>query len=185
MQINPRRPSWGIASAPRDFVVVFARDASPEERRVAVPTDTVARGFDTWLREPATRALAIRMHREVTQRDFTTDAEVSRDVRAALARGVIVALWRERRFGAAASGPRVGGYVPEFTPDERLTWIEIELYDTADRPVTGQRYRITLPDGSTREGRLDGRGFARIDGIDPGTCRVTFPDLHKGDWKKR
>lgn len=28
-------------------------------------------------------------------------------------------------------------------------------------------------------GTLDSKGQARVDGIDPGTCRVTFPNLDK------
>lgn len=68
--------------------------------------------------------------------------------------------------------------------EEKKSWIEIELVDEADQPVAGQRYEITLPDGSVAKGTLDAHGFARIDGIDPGTCEVTFPDLDKQAWEK-
>jgi type VI secretion system secreted protein VgrG len=60
---------------------------------------------------------------------------------------------------------------------EKKSWIEIELLDEEGEPVPGERYRITLPDGSTVEGTLDQNGFARVDGIDPGNCEVSFPDL--------
>jgi type VI secretion system secreted protein VgrG len=63
-------------------------------------------------------------------------------------------------------------------------WIEIELIDDQGKPVPGERYRITLPDGTTlAEGTLDAKGRARVDGIDPGTCKVTFPDLDAPTWK--
>ena len=63
-------------------------------------------------------------------------------------------------------------------------WIEIELIDDKGKPVPGERYRITLPDGTTlAEGTLDAKGRARVDGIDPGTCKVTFPDLDAPTWK--
>ncbi|MFZ4573571.1 MAG: hypothetical protein ACOYN0_04190 [Phycisphaerales bacterium] len=74
------------------------------------------------------------------------------------------------------------------TPEEakvKTSWIEIELIDEADQPVPGEAYKVTLPDGSTvAEGTLDHKGFARIEGIDPGTCKVTFPRLDKEAWEK-
>ena len=33
-------------------------------------------------------------------------------------------------------------------------------------------------------GTLDNNGFARVDGIDPGTCKITFPELDKDAWEK-
>jgi type VI secretion system secreted protein VgrG len=65
-------------------------------------------------------------------------------------------------------------------------WIEIKLVDTENKPVPGEPYRITLPDGQTvAEGTLDEKGFARVDGIDPGTCKVTFPNLDTSVWRKK
>ena len=67
----------------------------------------------------------------------------------------------------------------------KKSWIEIELVDDDNEPVPGEPYRITLPDGETAaEGTLDDKGFARVDGIDPGTCKVTFPELDKDAWDK-
>jgi hypothetical protein len=34
-------------------------------------------------------------------------------------------------------------------------------------------------------GTLDENGFARVEGIDPGQCKVTFPDLDKDAWSPR
>jgi type VI secretion system secreted protein VgrG len=68
----------------------------------------------------------------------------------------------------------------------KKSWIEIVLVDDDDKPVPGEAYRITLPDGTTlAEGTLDENGFARVDGIDPGTCQVTFPDLDKDSWEPK
>lgn len=68
--------------------------------------------------------------------------------------------------------------------EKKKSWIEIELVDDKKEPVPGEKYRITLPDGETvAEGTLDEKGLARVDGIDPGTCKITFPDLDKDAWK--
>lgn len=63
------------------------------------------------------------------------------------------------------------------------TWIAIELVGEDDKPVPGVAYRILLTDGSARDGVLDAQGSARIDGIDPGTCMVTFPKLDQDAWE--
>lgn len=67
--------------------------------------------------------------------------------------------------------------------DKKKTWIEIALKDDKGHPVPGERYKIKLPDGSVLEGSLDGDGRARVDGIDPGTAQVSFPDRDANEWK--
>jgi hypothetical protein len=68
---------------------------------------------------------------------------------------------------------------------EKKSWIEIELVDEDKNPIPGERYKVTLPDGKTvAEGTLDENGFARVDGIDPGSCKITFPKLDKEAWEK-
>lgn len=62
---------------------------------------------------------------------------------------------------------------------EEQHWIEIELIDDAGEPVVGELYFVELPDGSSISGRTDGSGLARVDGVDPGTAKVSFPDLDK------
>ena len=66
---------------------------------------------------------------------------------------------------------------------KKKTWIEIRLVGENDKPVPDVAYRIWLPDGQTRNGKLDGDGSARVDDIDPGTCMVTFPDLDMEAWE--
>lgn len=69
--------------------------------------------------------------------------------------------------------------------DQKKSWIEIELVDEDDNPIAGERYKITLPDGKTvATGTTDSKGFARHSGIDPGTCKITFPKLDKDAWEK-
>lgn len=68
--------------------------------------------------------------------------------------------------------------------ESELSWIEIEMVDEEDEPVAGVAYSIKLPDGTEATGTLDSNGFARIDGIEPGQCEVTFPKLDKSAWEK-
>ncbi len=68
---------------------------------------------------------------------------------------------------------------------EKKSWIEIELVDEENNPVPGEKYKVILPDGKTvAEGTLDEKGFARVEGIDPGSCKITFPNLDKDAWEK-
>ena len=68
---------------------------------------------------------------------------------------------------------------------KKKSWIEIELVDDDGEPVPGEPYRVTLPDGQTvAEGTLDQKGFARVDGIDPGSCKITFPNLERDAWHR-
>ncbi len=69
---------------------------------------------------------------------------------------------------------------------DKKSWVEIELNDEDGNPVPGEKYLVTLPDGSTvASGTLDEKGKARVENIDPGSCKITFPDLDKDRWKKK
>ena len=65
------------------------------------------------------------------------------------------------------------------------TWIEFHLVDEDGQPVPNATYRVTLPNGSTRDGRLDAQGTARFEEIDIGQCRITFTELEPTEWRVR
>ena len=67
---------------------------------------------------------------------------------------------------------------------QEKSWIEIKLVDENNDPVPGERYRIEMPDGKIAEGSLDQNGYAKVNRIKPGTCKVTFPKLDKDAWEK-
>jgi hypothetical protein len=86
----------------------------------------------------------------------------------------------KKKSGKYGSVPVKGNKPPESQEEKetKKSWIEVEMIDEANQPVAGIRYRITLPDGETvAEGALDEKGLVRIDSIEPGTCKITFPDL--------
>jgi len=66
----------------------------------------------------------------------------------------------------------------------KKVWIEIELLDEFGKPVPDESYRIELPDSTVTEGSTDDRGRARVDGIDPGNCKISFPNLDRRSWKR-
>jgi type VI secretion system secreted protein VgrG len=88
---------------------------------------------------------------------------------------------RTGKYGSASVTP----YQPPQTPEEQAaknSWVEIQLNDDEGNPVAGEKYRIELPDGSVKEGTLDGNGHARVSGIEPGNCKITFPDRDGSSW---
>lgn len=66
---------------------------------------------------------------------------------------------------------------------EKKAWIEIILVDKAGEPMPGIKYKITSPSGEIKEGRLNKHGQASYHKIEPGDCKITFPDLDKDAWE--
>lgn len=87
--------------------------------------------------------------------------------------------------GVATCGSKGSAGQSTVISEKKKSWIAIKLVDEDNKCVPGEAYRITLPDGTKIEGDLDKKGFARIKGIDPGTCQVTFPKLDKEAWQPK
>jgi hypothetical protein len=87
------------------------------------------------------------------------------------------------KYGSAKVKPHKGPETPE-EEAKKTAWIEIELIGEDDKPIPGETYRVTMADGTVDEGTLDGKGFVRIEGIEPGSCKITFPNLDKDAWEK-
>jgi hypothetical protein len=69
-------------------------------------------------------------------------------------------------------------------PTQRETkrdWIEIEIVYDHGRPYDGNCH-VQLPSGAETDGAPDEDGVVRIDGLLPGSCRVSFPDLDASVW---
>ncbi len=65
---------------------------------------------------------------------------------------------------------------PAAVESEPRNWIEIELLTDEGEAMKGQKYEVTLPDGSVRQGVLDGLGRARLfDLTSLKVCRLRFP----------
>ncbi len=94
--------------------------------------------------------------------------------------------WPEMDDEAMTDRPTRLGWTPEAvrSPSTRAaarsqprTWVEVALVDHEGQPMPGERFSLRLPDGTLREGRLDGRGRARFADIDAGDCVLRWPDL--------
>jgi hypothetical protein len=88
---------------------------------------------------------------------------------------------KKGKYGAESTKPH------KATDDDqkkKTSWIELKMVGEDGKPVTGEAYRVTLPDDTTAEGTLDEKGIARIEAIEPGTCRVTFTNLDKSAWEE-
>lgn len=93
----------------------------------------------------------------------------------------VVTLYRSADAGEAAATPsQLAGRQTE----EEVHWVQIELIDAEDQPVPGEAYRIELPGGEVREGRLDKDGRAYLGGLKQGgLCKVCFPDIDTQEWR--
>lgn len=74
---------------------------------------------------------------------------------------------------------------PEYSYSaDPLAWIDVRLVDEDGDPIDGERYELTLPDGTIEQGVLDEDGGIFVGGLDPGTCIITFPDLDEHTWEE-
>jgi hypothetical protein len=163
----------------------------------AVPAgaSSVARGLAAWLVEgwlpdeprfhPLASDIAGFLAGPLGARESSFGAQRAR-IRRALESGELRAYKMEMQFVLAAGGRKEEPKGERVAAREEKTWFGIELVDDDDppKPVPFKRYRVELPDGATREGMLDENGRARITGLDPGNCTVTFPDFHGEDWRR-
>ncbi len=86
------------------------------------------------------------------------------------------------KYGAVKTEPfkpAAGGEGSE----SKTSWIEVEMVGEDGKPRPGERYQITLPDGTVATGTLDEKGVGRVEGFEPGSCKITFPDLDKDAWE--
>jgi type VI secretion system secreted protein VgrG len=79
--------------------------------------------------------------------------------------------------GSKQTEKKKGEKSDEKKTQAELTWVAIELVDEAGAPMAGVRYRLVLPNGEVRQGKLGKDGTARADDIPGGDCKISFPDL--------
>ena len=97
----------------------------------------------------------------------------------------------EKGPGPENPSPRPTGKSVVRLGDDETTHLAIELAEPAGkdrkkRPVAGESYEVTLPDGSPVRGNLDALGKALLVGFAPGNgkCTITFPKIDRREITK-
>lgn len=62
-------------------------------------------------------------------------------------------------------------------------WLELELKDDDGKPLAKEPFIVNPPEGDPIKGKLNKDGFARIENLVPGICRVTFPNIDRRAWE--
>lgn len=189
----PPYPSWILRGLGGEPLLVQTFDAPRDPAWEVLDPMFVLGYLERWLEDPASRALLLDIHATLFGAlDATTWAlgEERRwlrpELRLAFERLDLIVLIER---GLSSGPPRRPTPIPPSPkpgpPQKEKTFIEIVLLDQDGKPVAGERFVITLPDGAKVNGNLDAKGFKRVDGIDPGTCDVEFPDIDGREWGPR
>lgn len=86
------------------------------------------------------------------------------------------------RYRPASSRPKPNVAAESVTPSQlapkvaERDWIELQLQWDDGTPFDGD-FLLTLPGGRTTGGPPDDGDLVRVDGLDSGDCKLTFPDL--------
>ncbi len=74
---------------------------------------------------------------------------------------------------------------PPLRPRPASTWIEVSLVDAEGRVVAEEPVLIVDPSGSRTTLTTGEQGVARLGGIDPGICEVSFPRIDGREWARK
>lgn len=186
--------TWRI-QGPNETCIIAPRSLLSQEEQAAY----LSAQIDRWLADPLTRRTvmdiygSIRGHSELLAKRLQGQ-EVHRYVKSeilqAFRRGEFVLMRmphlsifptltpsREQKEQLAEEPPPV-----QESPSQQKSWVGIELVDQDGKPVPNARYVLELPDGTKRSGRLDSNGTLQVRDINPGTCKVWFPDYDSSEW---
>lgn len=179
-----------IATPAGDFEAVFGdRDFAQASQDATRPASRLAeRIFLELLRsaEQSAVQLASFLAREALRCPGLSGRSLEKALEVAISRGEIRFIQSApQRLRTRQVTIPFKEYVPQALVPEQdrdTSWIEIELVDKLGKPVPGEKYQVTLPDGMIREGTLDDSGRARLNRIPEGTCQVQFPQLDGRSW---
>ncbi len=185
--------SWFLPGLGSEPLLVQTFDAPRDPTLKLLAPMFVVGYLERWLEEPGSRSILLDIHSTLfggRHAASWSHGEEHRwlkpELRTAFERLDLIVLI-EFQFSAPSPSPRLVPSSPPPAPTslKLKTFIEIVLLDRAGKPVVGEAFKITLPDGAVVTGKLDANGFKRVDGVDPGTCDVEFPNLDGREWGPR
>lgn len=184
----PDLPYWTLDGPAHERLFVVRAGATIDADREVMPAGAALAWLDRWLLDERAQEVLAGVHATLFGH-LSLSAWAQRDLaaplRAALGEAIRFGdlLVLERRREGSASGPPDPGDPPPSKPPSKppgnKTFLEVELLDPEGRRFPA-RLRVTTPAGAVLHPGFD--GFARIEGLDPGTCDVEFPDIDGREW---
>lgn len=207
---KPERPQWRLETDFNSVIIIRFSDLRPNETYSTHPHLLVTQ-LDELLAGPMSKKAVLNLAKNVSEMmtgrpqssgGNETKHELKLLLENAFRQQLLVIIKEVHGGGSDRAGAEGSGDANESTNDHdvdkknkapsrqypknqtQTTWIEIELVDNRGKPVPNEQYRLELPDGAIQEGYLDAQGLARVDGIDPGNCKISFPDIDAREWRR-
>jgi hypothetical protein len=199
----PKRKEWRLPSLAGDWVLIRRSDLIRNEE-VNHDPPFLAADLSRWNSDHFSQRILLDLCRELWgdteswARDGDPLSTLLPRMEQEFRRGSLVLVRPHRQFGvssgggAAAAAPAAKSKEKEketqADPGEsqprakKKTWVGFHLRDESGQPVTNERYSVTLPDKSIKEGRLNSSGEVYFEEIDPGQCSIMFPDIDAKEW---
>jgi hypothetical protein len=174
---------WRIASPFDGWTLIDPGEATDRESAAAFPRGAALSAIDRLLAlGPSGGAAGLRSAAGWLEPGLVGSPgagliDYKRIISRAVAAGELLLVRQQLRVVAASpQEPPQPGSDTDAAPPADVGWVEVTVADDEGQPYTGA-YRVELPDGRVVSGRLNMGGVLRFDGIPPGSCQVTFPDL--------
>lgn len=185
------RRSWRLQGLVDEYLVVRGAELSQEERKRKVAAAPVLWRMRGQLSDLSIEQTLVEIHESLGRQPVSLLSVFDRTSWMEHVWTDLEEAFRSERLVLLRSPPpayQVAMIVPkEEEPwedeSEPTTWVGLELKDEEGNPVSGQRVRILLPNGSSRESVSDDRGKIRMEGIPPGNCKVEFIGIDAADWR--
>lgn len=191
------RKTWRLQGISKSYIIVRKADLHPDEK-IEKGLAFLTNEIDRWLSDPFSRRDLLDIYTSISGNNFfginkVPLHEIKRRLKPRLEMAfqreefVALAVAPQRIFSsdvASASAATIAASRVLRPSSLKTSWVEIELVDEEGNPVGEQKYQVILMDGSKKEGVLDKNGYARVEGLAKGTCKITFPKLDTAAWER-
>lgn len=168
-----RATRGGLRNHGRQYKLVVAQElaATPERDSYQVVPQTEASKVLTSIADQAVgQTVLVSLLAKASE-------SLSRDWRPPLSPTGLVLLRRTLRPIAVASATYAAITPSALRKLKDEGWIEIAFVDGGGEPVADVAFDLRLADGQTQSGKTSKMGSARLEGVTPGECTVSFPTI--------